>query len=78
MINYFIVENNSHDKMSARDCLRKIAFTVYSQSRLLFPEHIRGARTKSMTRFGPSSAFNDILDLLKEKPLSKLFKVSYI
>lgn len=63
--------------MSAHDCLRKIAFTVYSQSRLLYPEQIRGTRTKSMTRFGPASAFNDILDLLKEKPITNFFKVYF-
>lgn len=63
--------------MSARDCLRKIAFTVYSQTRLLLSEHARGAMTKSMTRFGPASAFGDILDVIKQKSLIKMYKVSF-
>lgn len=52
--------------MSAQDCLRRLAFAIYSQSRLLLPEHTRGVLTKSMTRFGPASAFGDILDELNQ------------
>lgn len=62
------------DKMSARDCLRKIAFSVYSQPRFLLPEHTRGFMQNSMTRFGPASAFGDILDALRQRPINVSFK----
>lgn len=52
--------------MSAHDCLKRLAFSVYSQSRLLLPEYTRGVLTKSMTRFGPASAFGDILNELNQ------------
>lgn len=71
-----LVENfSSRDKTSAQDCLRKIAFSVFSQSRLVIPEFSRGALPKSMTRFGPASSLGDVLNELKERPLSQLYKV---
>lgn len=70
--------------MSAQDCLRRLAFSIYSQSRILISEHIRGVLTKSMTRFGPASAFGDILDELNQvysnyslpQQMIRLYKVS--
>ena len=50
------------EKATAHDCLRRIAFSVYAQTRLLIPEHVRGALTPSLTRFGPSSSMSEILD----------------
>uniref|UniRef100_A0A915DHM3 Mediator of RNA polymerase II transcription subunit 13 n=1 Tax=Ditylenchus dipsaci TaxID=166011 RepID=A0A915DHM3_9BILA len=70
------VENfTCRDKMSAQDCLRRTAFSVYSQSRLLMAENTRGVLPKSMTRFGPTSAMSDILDSLKSRPSTRLYKV---
>uniref|UniRef100_A0A915EP20 Mediator of RNA polymerase II transcription subunit 13 n=1 Tax=Ditylenchus dipsaci TaxID=166011 RepID=A0A915EP20_9BILA len=69
------VENfTCRDKMSAQDCLRRTAFSVYSQSRLLMAENTRGVLPKSMTRFGPTSAMSDILDSLKSRPSTRLYK----
>ncbi|KAI6225150.1 Mediator of RNA polymerase II transcription subunit 13 [Aphelenchoides fujianensis] len=61
------IENLARDKPSAHDCLRRIAFSVYSQTRLLMPDQVRGALANSMTRFGPASSMSDILDELRQQ-----------
>ncbi|KAI6194899.1 Mediator of RNA polymerase II transcription subunit 13 [Aphelenchoides besseyi] len=58
-------ETAYQEKASAHDCLRRIAFSVYSQTRLLLPEHVRKALAPSMTRFGPASSMTDTLDELR-------------
>ena len=65
-------------RVSAQDFLRRTAFSVYSQARLLIPEYTSSVLTKSMTRFGPASAFSDILNASLEKPLTGLYKVGFI
>lgn len=64
-----------NDKPTAYDCLRRVAFSVYSQTRLLIPEHVRNAIPSSMTRFGPASAMSDILDDLNRRDIPFYFKI---
>jgi hypothetical protein len=52
--------------MSAQDCLRRTAFSVYRQSRVLLAENVRNIIPKSMTRFGPASMMKDILDGIRD------------
>jgi mediator of RNA polymerase II transcription subunit 13 len=68
-------DGSRNDKASAYDCLRRVAFSVYSQTRLLIPDHVRGAIPSSMTRFGPASSMSDILDDLKRRDPPLYFKV---
>lgn len=41
---------SKNDKPSAYDCLRRVAFSVYSQTRLLISDHVRGAVPNSTFR----------------------------
>lgn len=59
------VEVINREKSSAHDNLRRLAFSVYNQTRILVPENVRGVMCKSMTRFGPSAQMSDILDNLR-------------
>lgn len=53
----FIDDMSRQDKATAYDCLRRVAFSVYSQTRLLVSEQARGAV--------PSSKFFKLIHLIK-------------
>lgn len=54
------------DKMSAQDGLQRVAFSVYSQARLLLADHAKGIIPKSMTKFGPASIMMATLDNVRD------------
>ncbi|VDN49970.1 unnamed protein product, partial [Gongylonema pulchrum] len=64
------LEKSQNERLSSSDSIKTIAFSVYSQSRVVLPEIVRGLLPKSMTRFGPASAMVDLLnDLERKEPI---------
>jgi hypothetical protein len=55
----YVDDMSRQDKASAYDCLRRVAFSVYSQTRLVIPEHVRGAVPNSKF-YGHLAAFQSM------------------
>uniref|UniRef100_A0A915CHH7 Mediator of RNA polymerase II transcription subunit 13 n=1 Tax=Parascaris univalens TaxID=6257 RepID=A0A915CHH7_PARUN len=63
------MEKTLNERLSSADSLKTVALSVYSQSRIVLADVVRGILPKSMTRFGPASAMGDLLgDLDKKEP----------
>ena len=67
------MEKTLNERMTSMDSLKTVAFSVYSQSRILLPEAVRGILPKSMTRFGPASSMTDLLKGLRENRKADIF-----
>uniref|UniRef100_A0A8R1TKB8 Mediator of RNA polymerase II transcription subunit 13 n=2 Tax=Onchocerca TaxID=6281 RepID=A0A8R1TKB8_ONCVO len=64
------LEKSQNERMSSSDSLKSVAFSVYTHSRVVLPDIVRGILPKSMTRFGPASAMVDLLnDLERKEPI---------
>uniref|UniRef100_A0A0R3QPB6 Mediator of RNA polymerase II transcription subunit 13 n=1 Tax=Brugia timori TaxID=42155 RepID=A0A0R3QPB6_9BILA len=61
------LEKSQNERLSSSDSLKTIAFSVYTHSRVVLPDIVRGILPKSMTRFGPASAMVDLLNELERK-----------
>ncbi|KAM3719730.1 Mediator of RNA polymerase II transcription subunit [Dirofilaria immitis] len=61
------LEKSQNERLSSSDSLKSIAFSVYTHSRVVLPDIVRGILPKSMTRFGPASAMVDLLNELERK-----------
>lgn len=61
------MEKSQNERLSSYDSLKTIAFSVYTHSRVVLPDIVRGILPKSMTRFGPASAMADLLNELERK-----------
>ncbi|CAD5217572.1 unnamed protein product [Bursaphelenchus xylophilus] len=70
------VEVINREKLTAHDILRRQAFSVYSQTRILVPENARTALCQSMTRFGPAAQMTDIIDGIRNRKEEIYFKLA--
>ncbi|MFH4976590.1 hypothetical protein AB6A40_003299 [Gnathostoma spinigerum] len=71
-------EKNLNERLSSMDSMKMVAFSVYSQSRIVLADVVRGMLPKSMTRFGPASAMGDLLDELdKKEPIFYKVRIPY-
>ncbi|KAL3994049.1 Mediator complex subunit 13 N-terminal family protein [Acanthocheilonema viteae] len=61
------LEKSQNERLSSSDSLKTVAFSVYTHSRVVLPDIVRGILPKSMTRFGPASAMVDLLNELERK-----------
>ncbi|VDK47658.1 unnamed protein product [Anisakis simplex] len=61
------IEKSLNERMTSSDSLKTLALSVYSQSRIVLSDIVRGILPKSMTRFGPASAMNDLLNEIDKK-----------
>ncbi|VDN07598.1 unnamed protein product [Thelazia callipaeda] len=61
------LEKSQNERLSSSDSLKTIAFSVYTHSRVVLPDIVRGILPKSMTRFGPAAAMVDLLNELDRK-----------
>ncbi|KAL3083455.1 hypothetical protein niasHS_011257 [Heterodera schachtii] len=64
------------ERCSAQDELKRMAFSVYAQARILRPQIALDAMSKSMTRFGTMERMKDIMQMLGDNPLFFKFNCS--
>uniref|UniRef100_A0A183C4A1 Mediator of RNA polymerase II transcription subunit 13 n=1 Tax=Globodera pallida TaxID=36090 RepID=A0A183C4A1_GLOPA len=57
------------ERSSAQDELKRMVFTVYTQTRILRPQIALDAMTKSMTRFGSMERIKDIIQMFGDSAL---------
>lgn len=70
------MEKTLNERLSSLDAMKTIAFSVYSQSRILLPDVVGSILPTSMTRFGPASAMNDLLEKLRKNEDPVFYKVT--
>lgn len=67
-------ERYMYERMTPNDSLRQLAITVYSTSRIMLPDCVKGILPKSMTKFGPASQLGEMVEEL-ERLQPPIFKV---